>query len=153
MKPGRVYEWDFESNELIETSERTERITDRPERNRGTGSSDDQSFSCGDELGTWTLERMNGQALPYRLKDGISDVTEGWIRYNSDKTWSGENRVEGYVDGQLVVKKNSSTGVYTCKDGEIDSRNTNNQRSGAVSVSGSRLYLHDANGNRFVFRK
>lgn len=105
VRPGRVYQIDAETMEVIDTGERNER---HPREGLFGGS------GCGALKGTHRLVRVNGKSLPYTEAGSPVRVNSGSIVLTAD-TWESEiNTYDTNSEQTTIVERN---GTYDCDDG------------------------------------
>lgn len=132
LKPGRVYLYDANTNEITDTGEKTEKI-EKPGVFSGSG--------CGGVTGIHSLKKINGESLPYTQSGSLSVVTSGKITFNSDDTWESELKFHNSSTGEQA--ETIRDGSYDCDGGSGSMMNSNNQASGSYSLSGGVLTLID----------
>jgi hypothetical protein len=103
--------------------------------------------ACGDDstgptsiFGTYTLATVNGQPVPVEIQG--FEITAGWIRLDSDSTYT----ISMTVDG---VTPDPGDGTYTADGSSIE---FSGDFTGNGTISGNALTIVDEGGT-FVFRK
>lgn len=124
LKPGRVYLYDANNNEIIDTGERTDKY-EKPGLFSGSG--------CGSLSGTYSLKRVNGNSLPYTESGSTAKITSGKVTFSSDDTWSSELNYTNMSNGESG--ETLRNGTYDC-DGGSGSLMNSGQVGGSYSKSG-----------------
>ncbi len=89
MKPRVVYEWDFDSNELVKTDEKTDRIGSRPSRPSGSTGSNDDDDDGGNDDGIPSNPNGTYQTKVYDRGYGVTGQKTLTINLGADNTGSG----------------------------------------------------------------
>ena len=124
LLPSRVYFWDGTSNKVEDTGERTEKI---------------EKSGCGALPGTYTLQTVNGNILPYSEAGSTAQITGGSITFNSGNTWTNTLYVFNTATGQNVGPVVRS-GTYTCT-GSSGSTTNQDGITGPFSFDGGTVTL------------
>ena len=114
--------------------------------------------ACGDDVigpediaGTYTLQSVNGQSLPWVLEAGI-EVTAGSVTINENMTCSRSLTATLTDGGTVVTVTNTDEGTYTFVNGAIMFAWDSDGSTDSGSIVGSRLTL-SADGDVLILRK
>ena len=114
--------------------------------------------ACGDDVigpediaGTYTLQSVNGQSLPWGLEAGV-EVTAGSITITQNMTCS-RSLTATLTDGGTVVSvTNADEGTYTFVNGAIMFSWDSGGSTDSGSIGGSQLTI-TVDGDVLIFRK
>lgn len=132
LKPGIKYIFDLNTGEVINTRERSEKI------NTGGGIS---LSGCNGLVKTWTLQSVNGNALPYKeYDDGSNSLswTRGTMTFTSSDTWSSSITSKQVRSGSSEDVVTDRSGSYSCSGGSGTHTNASGS-GGSFSLSGGTL--------------
>jgi len=104
-----------------------------------------------DIAGTYTLQSVNGQSLPWVLEAGI-EVTAGSVTINENMTCSRSLTATLTDGGTVVTVTNTDEGTYTFVNGAIMFAWDSDDSTDSGSIVGSRLTL-SADGDVLILRK
>ena len=114
--------------------------------------------ACGDDVigpediaGTYTLQSVNGQSLPWALEAGV-EVTAGSITLNQDMTGSSSLTAKLTDSGTVTTITTSAVGTYTHVNGAVTMTWATDGSTDSASIVGSQLTL-TPDGDVLIFRK
>ena len=114
--------------------------------------------ACGDDVigpediaGTYTLQSVNGQSLPWVLEAGI-EATAGSVTINQNMTCSRSLTATLTDGGTVVTVTNTDEGTYTFVNGAIMFAWDSDGSTDSGSIVGSQLTL-SADGDVLILRK
>ena len=121
-------------------------------------------WSCGGEgapttptststpiTGTYTLQSVNGQSLPWAIEAGV-EVTAGSVTLNQDMTCSRSITATMTEGGTVATTTVASQGIYTHTNGAVTLTWTDDGSTDSASIVSSQLTLTSA-GDVLIFRK
>ena len=114
--------------------------------------------ACGDDVigpediaGTYTLQSVNGQSLPWALEAGV-EVTAGGITLNQSMTCSRSLTAMLTDGGTVATVTQTDVGTYTFVTGAVTLTWASDGSTDSGSIVGSQLTL-TPDGDVLIFRK
>ena len=105
--------------------------------------------------GTWTLQTVNGGALPATLSPAPTklEILSNSVTATSNGTWTSTAQLRTTIGTQApVTATQNDAGTYTLSGNNVAINSTANGAVGAGSISGNTLTLTQAAGV-FVYKK
>ena len=101
--------------------------------------------------GTYTLQSVNGQSLPWAIEAGVL-YTAGSVTLNQDMTCSRSITATVTEGGTVVTMTVASQGIYTHTNGAVTLTWTDDGSTDSASIVSSQLTL-TGDGDILIFRK
>jgi hypothetical protein len=122
------------------------------------------SGACGDDstspeatiFGSYTLQTVNGNTLPWRflvVGNDWAEITGGNGNINRDGTYSLTGNFRVMESGQTSTFSETSTGTYARNGNTITFTDQSNGATASGTISGSQITVTDEGGVVYVFRK
>jgi heat shock protein HslJ len=105
--------------------------------------------------GTWTLQTVNGAALPYTASPAPTkvEILSNTVTATSAGTWTSATQVRTTIGTQApVTATQNDAGTYTLSGNNVAINSTANGAIGTGTISGNTLTLTQAAGV-FVYKK
>ena len=115
-------------------------------------------FGCGDSFsvdgvsGTYNLESINGQDIPFSETIGTVTVESGTLRLNSDNTWSVSITTSRAEGGTTVTDTETESGTFTLVEPSTIRFTDSDGDTFAATWDGDTITITD-DGDSLVFRK
>jgi hypothetical protein len=118
------------------------------------GSDDSTTPTQSSVAGTWTLQTINGSALPFTLSASPQiELLSYVVTATSNGTWTSSQQTRTTIGTQVTTTTTNDAGTYTLSGNNVAIlSNTAGSTAQAGTISGNTLTLTQS-GLTFVFQK
>ena len=120
----------------------------------GCGSDSSSEPTNASVAGTWSLQSVNGGALPFILSPSNPkiELLSNVVNVSANGTWTSTTQTRTTIGTQATTASSTQSGTYTLSGSAVSIRSTDGSTVQAGSVSGNTLTLAQT-GLVFIYQK